>query len=41
MVENKSQLPNLVDGDVSSKPGPRIGEADELVVKTAYPEIDE
>jgi len=29
----------LVDGDVISRPGPRIGEAVELVAKTVYPEI--
>lgn len=29
----------LVDGDVISRPGPRIGEAVELVAKTVYPEL--
>lgn len=29
----------LVDGDVISRPGPRIGEAVELVAKTVYLEL--
>lgn len=29
----------LVDGDVISRPGPRIGEAVELIAKTVYPEL--
>ena len=29
----------LVDGDVISRPGPRIGEAVELVAKTVYPDL--
>ena len=29
----------LVDGDVISRPGPRVGEAVELVAKTVYPEL--
>ncbi|MCZ8534508.1 ABC transporter substrate-binding protein [Psychrobacillus psychrodurans] len=36
-VQNDSVF--LVDGDVISRPGPRIGEAVELVAKTVYPEL--
>ncbi len=36
-VQNDSVF--LVDGDAISRPGPRIGEAVELVAKTVYPEL--
>lgn len=36
-VQNDSVF--LVDGDVISRPGPRIGEAVELIAKTVYPEL--
>lgn len=36
-IQNKAVL--SLDTDISNRPGPRIGEAVELVAKAVYPEL--